>query len=89
MPSLKDAGFRTTEARFSMEESNSGCRLACLLRWSDRMNRLSQMGQQNRFSPGKIKNSFVRRMVKCHREWGVSSKNGVKHDNGKIKLYMK
>ena len=35
----------------STEGSNSGCRRACLLRWSLLINLLSQYGQQNRFSP--------------------------------------
>ena len=53
-PSLRDAGFLVA-ACFNMDVSYSGCRLACLLRWSDRIKRLSQMGQQNRFSPVKEK----------------------------------
>ena len=37
---------------FNMSGWNSGCRRACLFRWSLLINRLSQIGHTNFFSPG-------------------------------------
>ena len=50
-PSLaSDDGFRCCPL-LSMSGSNSGCRRACLFRWSLRMKRFMQIGQTNLFSP--------------------------------------
>lgn len=48
--SLMEAALRVRVVRI-MLGTNSGCRRACLLRWSLRMKRLSHSGHANLFSP--------------------------------------
>lgn len=59
IPSLRDEGFCGWVPLFNMAGSNSGWRRACLLRWSLRIKRLSQIGQQNLFSPKTAISIFV------------------------------